>query len=123
VKKALRSGARGYLVKNSVIEELNTAIRCAYKKTTYLSSNIPEIDLSSLKSPEEEEQQSSERLTPREREIWRLVAEGYTNARIAEELAISIKTVEKHRANLMDKIGVDDITGLIREAIRQGIII
>ena len=61
-------------------------------------------------------------LTPREREIFKLVAEGYTNNAIANELRISVKTVEKHRSSLMEKLGIRDLAGLVRAAIKLGLI-
>ena len=64
-----------------------------------------------------------ERLTPREREVLQLISEGRTNSAIAQTLTISVKTVEKHRANLMSKLKVHDLAGLMRTAIRHGLIL
>ena len=63
-----------------------------------------------------------DRLSPREREVLKLIAEGYTNKAVAETMHVSIKTVEKHRANLMAKLNVQDLAGLIRIAIKHGLI-
>jgi DNA-binding NarL/FixJ family response regulator len=76
-----------------------------------------------LSPPDASAENASDLLTPREREVLQLVAEGHTNNAIANTLSISVKTVEKHRANVMSKLEVNDLASLIREAIRQGLIL
>jgi DNA-binding NarL/FixJ family response regulator len=124
VKKALRNGARGYLLKRSVAEELLFAVRAASRREFYISPEITRgVDIDWLNIQEiEEDADPLERLTERERQVFKLIAEGYTNNAIAAQLVISVKTVEKHRANLMEKLGVSDMAGLVREAIKQGLI-
>jgi DNA-binding NarL/FixJ family response regulator len=122
LNKALRSGARGYLLKKSVASELVLAIQTATKRMTYMTPELGEAAAQQDEYPGIEEFEPFDRLTPREREVCQLIAEGCTNARIAEHLHISIKTVEKHRANLMNKLGIDDMASLIREAIRHGVV-
>jgi DNA-binding NarL/FixJ family response regulator len=123
VKKAFQNGARGYLLKQSVSEDLLQAIHSTSIRETYISPALTSIlDVDSLADLEKVEGEPIDRLTTREREIFKLIAEGYKNNAIAEELEISIKTVEKHRASLMDKLGVDDMAGLVRMAIKYGII-
>jgi DNA-binding NarL/FixJ family response regulator len=119
VRQALHSGARGYLLKQSVIEELVLAIRSVHAGNAYFSPEIAHLVLSGYLTPESEatEQSAFERLTPREREVLKLVAEGHTNKEIAEHLVISVKTVEKHRASVMEKLCVNDLPGLVRVAV------
>lgn len=124
VKKAFRNGARGYLVKNSVVDELLEAVQVVSRGESFLSPALAgEIGLEELGgqggAPEEDR---LSRLSDRELEVFKLAAEGLTNQAIAYQLKISIKTVEKHRSNLMHKLGVNDSTGLVREAVRYKII-
>jgi DNA-binding NarL/FixJ family response regulator len=74
------------------------------------------------KTGDQEERSSTERLTPRQREILQLIAEGHTAKQIAQRLAISIKTAETHRAQIMQRLGIHDLAGLVRYAIRTGLI-
>jgi len=124
VRQALRSGACGYLLKRSVTEELLLAIRAANRGDLYLSPAISRSILSELLAPPEGDSSNSpfDQLTPREREILQLIAEGHTNAAISRVLELSTKTVEKHRANLMIKLGVHDLPGLMRVAIKRGLV-
>ena len=124
VRQALRSGARGYLLKRSVAEELFLAIRTASRGEAYLSPAISRIVLDDFLSRHPNTQRLSpfDHLTPREREVLQLIAEGNTNAEMARTLNISVKTVESHRANLMDKLDVHDIAGLTRTAIKHGLV-
>jgi DNA-binding NarL/FixJ family response regulator len=124
VKRAFRYGARGYLLKRSVTEELLVAVRKVSCRDIYISPEISQsidIDWPNLDGLSDESD-PLERLTDRERQVFKLIAEGNTNNGIAVELGISIKTVEKHRANLMGKLGVNDMAGLVREAIKHGLI-
>jgi DNA-binding NarL/FixJ family response regulator len=123
IHQLLRRGIKGYLLKDAVSEELLLAIRSASQGKIYLSPTISESVMSLLLSPPEDHgADASELLTPREREVLQLVAEGHTNAAIAEILSISVKTVEKHRANMMVKLGVNEVASLIRAAIKHGLI-
>lgn len=123
-QQLLNEGVKGYLLKESISEELSLAIRSASQGRVYLSPAISDSVLTSLMSPRPEESPDtpSELLTPREREVLQLIAEGYTNNAIAETLTISVKTVEKHRANLMSKLNVHDLPTLIRKAIKYKLI-
>lgn len=124
VKKALRNGARGYILKKSITEQLFNAIAAASRRKTYLSPEVSDLlDCGPLHPGGDKSQiDESERLTSREREVCQLIADGNTNHEIARQLGISIKTVEKHRANLMEKLGVQDVASLVREAIKNGIV-
>ena len=124
VRQALRNGARGYLLKRSVTEELLLAVRAASQGELYLSPAISGSIVSELLALEADAKLSppSERLTAREREVLQLISEGHTNQAIAQALTISVKTVEKHRAHLMAKLDVHDLAGLMRAAIKQGLV-
>ena len=123
-QQLLRQGAKGYLLKDSLAEELPLAIRAAFQGKTYLSPTISSSVLTDLMRTESEEAPDdlAELLTPREREVLQLVAEGFTNKAVAAELTISVKTVEKHRANVMSKLDASDLPTLIRKAMRHGLI-
>jgi DNA-binding NarL/FixJ family response regulator len=120
----LRQGVRGYLLKNSIADELPLAIRAASRGQVYLSPAISDSVLQTLMMPNEGPlpESPADLLTPREREVLQLIAEGHTNNAIAEILTISVKTVEKHRASLMSKLGVHDLPTLMRTSIKHGLI-
>ena len=124
VRQALRNGAKGYLLKRSVTEELLLAVRAASRGETYLSSEVSGIIVDDFLTHQVEAEQVNpfNQLTPREREVMQLIAEGHTNQAIAQLLHVSIKTVEKHRANLMAKLDVHDVAGLTRIAIEHGLV-
>jgi DNA-binding NarL/FixJ family response regulator len=124
VRQALSNGAKGYLLKRSVTEELLLAVRAASRNETYLSSEVSGIIVDDYLAYQVEAEQTSpfDQLTPREREVMQLIAEGRTNNGIAQLLNVSVKTVEKHRANLMAKLDVHDVAGLTRIAIEHGLV-
>lgn len=123
-QQLLREGVKGYLLKNSIADELPLAIRSASKGQVYLSPAISDSVLNTLMMPQQGEipESPAELLTPREREVLQLIAEGHTNNAIAEILTISVKTVEKHRASLMSKLDVHDLPTLMRRSIKHGLI-
>jgi DNA-binding NarL/FixJ family response regulator len=123
ILQALRCGAAGYLVKNIRPRELEEAIRAVARGETYLSPAISKhVFAAYLKRVGEEPIGPFERLTPRQREVLQLVAEGDTNKEIARKLNRSVKTVEMYRSQLMKELGIHDIAGLVRYAIRIGLI-
>jgi two-component system, NarL family, response regulator NreC len=117
VASALRHGALAYVLKNSDIKELNSAIDSALAGQPYLSSA-----LSNKVGHGIDTEDRYELLTTREREILQHVAEGMTAAAIAELLNISVRTVEKHRSNLMHKLGAKNHADVIRYALQRGLI-
>ncbi|HZD10308.1 MAG TPA: response regulator transcription factor [Candidatus Binatia bacterium] len=121
-QQLLRQGVKGYLLKNSIGEELPMAVRSASRGKLYLSPAISDSVLTTLMSPGETAESPSDLLTPREREVLQLIAEGHTNSAIAEILTISVKTVEKHRASVMSKLDVHDLPSLMRVAIKYGLV-
>lgn len=129
VLQALRSGAVGYLLKDAGISELEMAIAAVSQGETYLSPPVSKHVISGYVrrvgadvQEKLDSQPTLERLTMRQREILQLIAEGYTTQEMANLLNISVKTVETHRMQLMDRLDIHDIAGLVRFAIRVGII-
>jgi len=122
VREALRSGARGYLLKRSVTEELLLAVRAASRGEIYLSPAISRSIVADLLMFQADYKSGFDLLTPREREVLQLIAEGRTNRAIAQMMQVSVKTVEKHRASLMSKLDVHDVAGLTRIAIKHGLV-
>ncbi len=121
VHQALQSGVKGYVLKTSVSEELLLAIRTVARGETYLSSEISSIVVANTRRPRENKN-PLDILSPREKEIMQLIAEEHTSAEIAKILFISEKTVEKHRANLMEKLNVHNLVGLVRLAVKYGLV-
>ena len=124
VHRALKAGARGYLIKETAGLEVVDAVRAVYRGERYLSQRIADLltDISFRNLETSMEVSPLETLSSREREILQLVAEGKTSQEIAERLSISPKTVDTYRSRLMQKIGVDDMAGLIKFAIQHGVI-
>jgi DNA-binding NarL/FixJ family response regulator len=123
IRAALQAGTSGYVLKEATHAELLIAIRSVMAGKTYLSPGVSERVISGYLGggPENEAATSSESLTQREREVLKLVAEGMQNKQIASYLSISIKTVEKHRANLMKKLNLHNASALTSYAIENGL--
>jgi len=124
VQQFIKRGAKGYLLKRSIADELLLAVRAAIQGELFLSPAISDAVMTLLLTPPSnvESETSADLLTAREREVLQLIAEGHTNNSIADALTISVKTVEKHRANIMAKLAVNDLPGLIRAAMKHGLI-
>ena len=122
VYQALRAGASGYLLKGAAIEELELAIRAVAQRETYLSPPVSKHMIMEYVRRTSGDPRSAERLSPRQTEVLQLVAEGKSMKQIALGLGISVKTVETHRAALMTRIGVWDVAGLVRYAVKIGLI-
>jgi two-component system, NarL family, response regulator NreC len=124
VYRALKARARGYLIKETAGLEVVDAVRAVHRGERYLSQRIADllIDASFLHLEDSIELRPLEALSPREREILQLVAEGKTSQEIAERLSISSKTIDTYRSRLMRKIGVEDMVGLVKFAIQHGVI-
>jgi len=121
VLQSLRAGAAGYLVKNAAPEELELAIRAVARGETYLSPAISRHVVEELLGGAKNNASPVDVLTPRQREILQLVAEGKTTKQIAGTLGVSIKTIESHRTQLMDRLDIHELAGLVRFAIRHGL--
>ena len=122
VGRALQSGASGYLLKDSDLAELGLALRSVMRGGSYLTPAVSRHVIRDFTRGQTATESPFERLTPRQTEIVQLVAEGHRNAEIASILGMSIKTVETHRTQLMARLGVHDVTGLVRYAIRVGLV-
>lgn len=118
---ALRIGAAGYLLKGANASELETALETVARGDTYLSPSVAK-SVAEYMSEVGAEPTSLGRLTPRQREVLQLIAEGHTNREIAALLGISIKTVETHRTQLMETLDIHEVAGLVRFALRVGLI-
>lgn len=124
VRTALQAGANGYALKDDTHQELISAIRRVLRGDTYLSPGISgNIITSYLDHPGQDGATASwDALTSREREILKLIAEGYKNKEIAEYLSLSLKTIEKHRSNLMKKLDLHSASALTAYAIENDLI-
>lgn len=121
---ALDAGADGYVVKGEDIKILLEAIETVMAGELYLSPEVPADALEKYEKHKKSGKPADEfsRLTLREREILQLIAEGYTSKQIGEKKFISVKTVENHRANIMNKLGIHETAGLVRYAIQIGLV-
>ena len=124
ISQFLKSGASGYVLKDTAASELVGAIRAVSQGDAFLYPSIARKLLEEylLKVQTGEESESYDGLTGREREVLRMIAEGKSNKEIADVLSLSIRTVQAHRANLMGKLHMHDRTELVRYAIRKGLI-
>jgi len=118
---ALRAGASAYLIKDSATSELELALKCVMRGDTYLSPAISRqvvdgyvqrVGVGIGPDP----------LTPRQRDVLKRIAEGRSTKEIAFDLNLSVKTVETHRAQIMDRLGIRDVAGLVRYAMRAGLV-
>jgi DNA-binding NarL/FixJ family response regulator len=118
--RALQAGARGYVLKNSAGAELVDAVRSVHAGKRYFSAKVADLLVDGYVR-EERPTSPMQDLSSRERQILQLIAEGRTSAEVAHTLSLSPKTVETYRSRLMQKIGVDDVVGLVKFAILHGI--
>jgi len=123
IQQFLQAGASGYVVKQAAPAELISAIQAVYRGDSFLSPMISKTIIDEyLKRAEPAASSEQAKLTDREREVLQLIAEGYSNRDIAQKLQISIKTAGVHRTNLMEKLGIHNVTDLVKYALRKGII-
>lgn len=122
VLQALRAGAAGYLLKGSAVAELEVAVRAVARGETYLSPAVSKRVVDDYVSRTRGAADPLAALTPRQREILQLVAEGHTSKEIAQRLGLSYRTVETHRNQLMKRLDVHDLPGLVRFAVRVGLV-
>jgi DNA-binding NarL/FixJ family response regulator len=118
VAQSLRFGASGYLLKSASPSELETAIRTVVKGGMYLTPQVSKSIVQSYLQRVTKTMDFFDILTPRQREILQLIGEGHTTKDIASILFLSVKTVERHRAELMERLDIHDIAGLIRYALK-----
>ncbi|HEX8813324.1 MAG TPA: response regulator transcription factor [Terracidiphilus sp.] len=119
ILEGLRAGTRGFVMKTHSAEELVHAIREISRGGTYFS---PEVAQAAVEAYQNKTDLPSDPLTPRERQVMQLIAESKTTKEIAALLAISVKTVETYRSRIMEKLGIHEIAGVVRYAIRHGVV-
>lgn len=122
VLQALRAGASGYLLKDAAPSDLESAFRAVARGDIYLSPPISRQVIDAYLGRSGGPKSPLAQLTPRQREILQLIAEGKNTKEIAFQLDVSVKTVETHRAQLMERLKIHDIPGLVRFAMRTGLI-
>jgi len=123
VLEALRNGAAGYVLKDSSTDTLVTAIRTTMEGRRYLCAPLSEMAMEAfMQKAQNVAVDPYDSLTGREREVLQLAAEGHTNTAIADRLSISPRTAEVHRARIMEKLQLTNQTGLIKYAIRKGLL-
>lgn len=120
VARAFRAGASGYVIKGSNGQKLVEAVRIVAGGGRYVSPELGGAE--AFAGGGSAELERYERLTPRQREVFQLVAEGHTTKGIAERLGIAVKTVEAHRAEIMRRLQIGDLAGLVRYAVRVGVV-
>lgn len=122
LRQALQVGASGYLLKGADLAELELAIRTVERGETYLTPAVAKYAVEAYRNKSGEPSSPLARLSGRQREILQLIAEGCTTKDIAQRLNLSVKTVETHRAQLMERLEIHDVPGLVRLAIRVGLV-
>jgi len=126
VSEMLAAGASGYLLKDGAFDELASAIRAVASGRTFLSQGVADTVLEDYRrqlsgSPQAAPAGSARPLSGREREVLQLIAEGLSTKEIAARLHLSVKTVETHRRQIMEKLGIYNVAGLIKYAVREGL--
>jgi DNA-binding NarL/FixJ family response regulator len=122
IVQALRAGASGYVLKDAAVTELELAVTSVASGRTFLGPSISPHVISKYIQGVRDRQSPAEQLTQRQREILQGIAEGKSTKEIAHDLKISAKTVETHRSHLMERLGIHEVAGLVRYAIRYGLI-
>lgn len=122
LQQALYSGASGYLLKGADLTELELAIRTVGRGETYFTPAVAKYAIEAYRGKTEGATTPLARLSMRQREVLQLIAEGHSTKDIAQQLNLSVKTVETHRAQLMERLAIHDVPGLVRFAMRVGLI-
>ena len=122
IRQVLRAGAHGYVLKSDAGEQLIAAVRSLERHMPFLTSRVTEVVLDGFLRGAAEDGTPGETLTPREREVLQLVAEGRSSKNIAGRLGVTVKTVESHRASLMRKLHLRTVADLVRYAVRNGLV-
>ena len=120
--RALRAGGAGYLPKDADVRELELALEAVARGETYLSPVVSTHVVADYRRRLTDAPDVLSRLTPRQREVLQLLAEGHSTKDVAFRLGVSIKTVETHRAQIMDRLDIHDLAGLVRFAVRMGLV-
>lgn len=122
LRQALKAGVKGYLLKGADLQELELAIRTVSKGEPYLTPSVARYAIEAYRKEGARPRNPLDRLSPRQREILQLMAEGHSTKEIAFRLSLSAKTVETHRSQLMDRLDIHDVAGLVRFAIQVGLV-
>lgn len=122
VRRALQAGAVGYLLKGAEPSELEFAIQAVMRGETYLTPSVSKQVIQDYLQGSAAKPDPLRDLTPRQREVLQLIAEGQSTKEIAYTLTLSVKTVEAHRGELMNRLDIHDVAGLVRFAIRTGLV-
>jgi DNA-binding NarL/FixJ family response regulator len=122
VLRALQAGASGYLLKDADPAELELAVAAVARGDTYLSPPVSRHVIDDYVRRVSDQRGPLDSLSPRQREVLQLIAEGNTTRQMAQLLGVSVKTVETHRAQLMERLDIHDIAGLVRFAVRTGVV-
>jgi len=122
IQQAIGAGAAAYLIKQTAAADLIKAIHEVKNGNAFFSPTIARRLREQSVHPEAEAKTPERELTPREAEVLQLIAEGFANKQIAGELGLSVKTVEKHRQQVMNKLGIHDTAGLVRHAVAKSVI-
>jgi DNA-binding NarL/FixJ family response regulator len=122
IQQMLKAGVRGYVLKSDAASELVQAVEALHRNKTFFTSKVPQVFLDDRQKPAKNGQDHTLRLTPRQREIVQLLAEGKNSREIAAALGTTFKTVETHRANIMRRLDCHSVTELVRYAIRNELI-
>ncbi len=122
VRQALKAGVAGYLLKGAAVSELSLALAAVMQSETYLTPKVSQTVVEGFLRDGGDEGELADDLTERQREILQLIAEGRSTREMAEMLDVSVKTIETHRSRVMDRLGIRDVPGLVRFAIRAGLV-
>jgi len=122
VRRALRNGAVAYLLKDAAPMELGLALAAVLRGETFLSPAVSKGVVNDYVQRLRDDDQPGEQLSPRQREVLQLIAEGLSTKEIARRLDLSVKTVETHRSGLMKQLDVHEVTGLVRYALKMGLV-
>ncbi len=122
VMQALKAGAAGYLLKDAAAAELKLALAAIARGETYLSPAISRRVIDAYLSRTKGVAHPADPLTSRQRETLRLIAEGKSTKEIAHEMGVSVKTIETHRTDLMNRLAIHDVAGLVKYALRTGVV-
>jgi two-component system response regulator NreC len=122
VLEMLKAGANGYMIKDCAFEEITRAVTAVWKGQTYLSPQVAGVIVGDFINQKGIQERSAiAQLSEREREVLKMLAEGHSTKEIASKINLSIKTIETHRKNIMDKLGIRNIAALTKLAIREGL--
>jgi DNA-binding NarL/FixJ family response regulator len=122
VRQALSAGVAGYLLKGAAVAELPLALESVMRGETYLTPKVSHYVVQGFLRESDPQAGLLDELTGRQREILQLIAEGHSMKEVAHKLNLSVKTVETHRTRMMDRLGIHDVAGLVRLAVRAGLV-